>query len=92
MTRWAAIAAGVWAGCGVLALLGLQQVIRTPITDGLLLWPAMVVSAFRIGGGLTDAAHGPPFLTVRGITVLYLVPPAIAAGVLYLRARAGAAR
>jgi hypothetical protein len=78
------IIALAWSLCGVLALLVLIRAIpaASALADVVLLWPAILLWSLGITKILTDAAHGPPFLTVMGIFVLYWIPSVLVAGYL----------
>jgi hypothetical protein len=68
----------VWIACGAVALLTLADVVQTgTLGEVVLMWPAIALWTLGIHRVLTDAAHGPPFLTVGGILVLYLAPALI---------------
>lgn len=42
--------------------------------ENLSIYPGAWLHAIGLGGVLTDAAHGPPFLNLAGIAVVYLLP------------------
>jgi len=84
----------LWLLLGVAALLA-HVSIATAIGEAALVWPAVVLYSLSSGAGsgnvthglLWDSAHGPPFLTVPGVVILYLVP-GVWGIVIFLRSRA----
>ena len=84
MTR--ALRSGLWIASGAWLLLGVAALAyhshwETPVSEYALILPAIplyLISSALTSGGVThgllwDSAHGPPFLTVPGVVVVYVV-------------------
>ena len=75
------VCSGLWLLLGAAAMLA-HVGISTTIGDAALMWPGVLFYSVSSGGGtrnvthglLWDSAHGPPFLTLAGVVVFYLIP------------------
>jgi hypothetical protein len=77
------VCSGLWLLLGAAALLA-HFGISTTIGEDALIWAGVLFYGISSGAGsrhvthglLWDSAHGPPFLTVPGVVIFYLVPGA----------------
>ena len=81
-------AAAAWGACGGAALWTLLTDFRGgAFGDTVLMWPAFILVGLGMRrGAILDYAHGPAFLTVTGIAIIYWIP-ALVAGELLIFAR-----
>lgn len=79
----ALVCSALWLLLGVAALLA-HFGISTTIGEDALIWAGVLFYGLSSGGGsrnvthglLWDSAHGPPFLTLPGVVIFYLLPGA----------------
>ncbi len=77
MVRWFLAAGGVvFAGLGCVATLVHAHILDSMLAYYTIMLPPMVLNLPH-KSILTDAAHGPPFLTFFGVFVLYFLPAII---------------
>jgi hypothetical protein len=77
MTRYLlAVLAVLWLSLGVLGFITLSGGQRAgEFGYDILMIPAMLLSSVGVQEGtFTDAAHGPPFLTIVGVCLVYILP------------------
>jgi len=75
------VCSGLWLLLGVAAILT-HVGSSTTVGDAALMWPGILFYGVSSVGGirnvthglLWDSAHGPPFLTLPGVVVFYLIP------------------
>jgi hypothetical protein len=83
--KWILACAGVWLVLGLIALTAAD--LGSEVAELLVILPAVpfYLLSSTTGGGdhggvLWDSAHGPPFLTLAGIVVVYFLPALLAFG------------
>ena len=81
------VASILWLVLGVCATLGLAGVVKahSVVVTATLIWPGIL--AYWIGlpkGILWDAAHGPPFLSMIGIILVYFTAGSLALWISFL--------
>jgi hypothetical protein len=68
----------LWAGLGIVGMLVLMRVLSGMLAYYVVLLPPMLLS-LPPRSPITDAAHGPSFLNIWGVLLVYVIPGAAAA-------------